>query len=217
MYLYKTIKKFSSAEEVVNKSRFIGYSKPVKTIEEATEFIEEIKKKHKDATHNVPVYLLGEKMDVQKYSDDGEPSGTAGVPILSMLKNEKITNVVVVVTRYFGGIKLGTGGLVRSYTNIAKKSLENAGIIEVDEFIRIAIEIEYTLHGKLLNYINNEDSVIIENTIYTDKVKMILLISKNEYEKVNNTIIDLTNSDVSFGKKEIINASIRKNEVITNY
>ena len=117
------------AEIMIDKSQFIGYAKPVTTEEEALEFIQLIKHKHKDATHNVPAYVLGEHNDIQRCSDDGEPSGTAGVPALEVLKKVDVRDVGVVVTRYFGGINLGTGGLVRAYTNGAKIALEAAVII----------------------------------------------------------------------------------------
>ena len=133
MKLYKTVAKEATAEQIIEKSRFITYVKPVSTKEEADEFIAAIKKKHKDATHNVPAMVLGEKFQVQWASDDGEPQGTSGAPIVQMLVQEGITNVVIVVTRYFGGIKLGTGGLVRAYTGSAKLGLEAAGIYEVTE------------------------------------------------------------------------------------
>ena len=128
MKLYSTVAKEASAEQTIEKSRFITYVRPVSTREEADAFIAEIKKKHKDATHNVPAMVIGEGFQIQWASDDGEPQGTSGAPIVQMLVQEGITNVAVVVTRYFGGIKLGTGGLVRAYTSSAKLGLEAAGI-----------------------------------------------------------------------------------------
>ncbi|GKT37685.1 Impact family like protein, partial [Aduncisulcus paluster] len=150
---YKTIFDYGEAEDIINKSRFIGYAKPVETEEEAVAFVEEIKKKHKDATHNVPVYLVGEKFEIQRYSDDGEPSGTAGVPVLSMLKNEGITNLALVITRYFGGIKLGTGGLVRAYTHAAKIAVEAARVVEKKVYRELHVVLDYTLHGKFQNFL----------------------------------------------------------------
>ena len=126
MILYKTIAKEACAEQIIEKSRFITYIKPISTKEEGDEFIAGIKKKHRDATHNVPCMVVGDKMQIQWASDDGEPQGTSGLPMLQMLVNREITNVCVVVTRYFGGIKLGTGGLVRAYTSSAKLGLEAA-------------------------------------------------------------------------------------------
>ena len=128
MIEYKTLAKAGSDEIIIEKSRFIGYCAPVSSEEEALEFIEKIKKKHYDATHNVFAYVVGLDNNIQRYNDDGEPSGTAGVPILEVIKKEDLRNVVIVVTRYFGGIKLGTGGLIRAYTKGAKIALD-AGII----------------------------------------------------------------------------------------
>jgi len=125
---YRTIHEYGVHEIIINKSRFIGYAKPVESEEDAIKFIEEIKFKHKDATHNVLAYVIGQNNNIQRYSDDGEPSGTAGIPILEVLKKENLRNVVVVVTRYYGGVKLGTGGLVRAYIKGAKIALEASKI-----------------------------------------------------------------------------------------
>ena len=119
MKLYNTVIGPGEAEQTIEKSRFICYVKPVNSREEADEFIDSIKRKHRDATHNVPAMVLGDKMQVQWASDDGEPQGTSGAPIVQMMVSQGITNTVVVVTRYFGGIKLGTGGLVRAYSGTA--------------------------------------------------------------------------------------------------
>lgn len=195
---YKTILGYGEAEDVINKSKFIGYAKPVETEEEAQTFIEEIKKHHWKATHNVPVYILGLNNEVQRYSDDGEPSGTAGVPILNMLINEGITNIVVVVTRYYGGIKLGTGGLVRAYTHGAKIALEEAKVIDRVLKKQFSISMDYTLHGKVQNELMNGD-YIVKDTIYTDKVEMIIYCSPKDEEKLISSVTNITN-----GKAEII-------------
>ena len=131
MKLYSTVLKQAQAEQIIEKSRFIAYVSPASTKEEADAFIASIRKKHKDATHNVPAMVLGEKFQVQWASDDGEPQGTSGAPMVQLLVSEGITDVVIVVTRYFGGIKLGTGGLVRAYTSSAKLGLEAAGVCDV--------------------------------------------------------------------------------------
>lgn len=191
---FKTIMKETEVEEYIEKSRFIGYAKPVKSEEEAIEFIEGIKKKHRDATHNVPVYLIGSNFDIQRYSDDGEPSGTAGVPILSMLKNEGITDIAIVVTRYFGGIKLGTGGLVRAYTSSAKNALSEADVVDMVTYKIIELNFEYTLHGSILNYISSNSEYIIKDTEFTDKVLMKICVEEPKLDDFLNRIIDLTNS-----------------------
>ena len=151
MKLYSTVRRQAQAEQIIEKSRFITYVSPAETKEEADAFIASIRKKHKDATHNVPAMVLGDKLQVQWASDDGEPQGTSGAPMVQLLVNEGITNVVIVVTRYFGGIKLGTGGLVRAYTSSAKLGLEAAGICDVEEMCLLTYEIDYTYLAKLQN------------------------------------------------------------------
>ena len=148
---YKTIHQYGEGEMIINKSRFIGYSKPIESEEEAIEFIEEIKTKHKDATHNVFAYVVGEDSIIQRYSDDGEPNGTAGIPIIEILKKEELRNTVVVVTRYFGGIKLGVGGLVRAYIKGAKLGLDESQIVEKILHNKLKFKIDYTLYGKVEN------------------------------------------------------------------
>ena len=133
MTLYKSIYEYAEAEYIIEKSRFIAHASPVETPEEAKLFVAEIKEKYKDATHNVPAFIFGQGMEHQWASDDGEPQGTSGMPVLKLISAEELTNLVIVVTRYFGGIKLGTGGLARAYTHAAKLAIEKAGICEVRE------------------------------------------------------------------------------------
>src|SRR5690625_4457046 len=120
---YYTVKKEGSVQMTIQKSRFIGYVKRVETEEDAQDFIQEIKKKHHDATHNCSAYIIGEHDQIQKANDDGEPSGTAGIPMLEVLKKQKLKDTAVVVTRYFGGIKLGAGGLIRAYGNTTSETI----------------------------------------------------------------------------------------------
>ncbi len=179
MKLYSTVRKAASAEQIIEKSRFIAYVSPVETREEAEEFIAAIRKKHKDATHNVPAMVLGDKFQTQWASDDGEPQGTSGAPIVKMLVAEGITNVAVVVTRYFGGIKLGTGGLVRAYTSSAKLGLEAAGICDVCRRSVLTYALDYTYLAKLQNLAGslsggkseNENTEKAEEPLFTiDKI-----------------------------------------------
>lgn len=149
MELYRTIKTQASAEQIIERSRFIAHAKPVSDREEAEAFIAEIKGRYKDATHNVPAMVIGDKSQIQWASDDGEPQGTSGAPIVQMLVSEGITNLVIVVTRYFGGIKLGTGGLVRAYTSSAKLALEAAGVCSVQNVLKLVYETDYTYLAKL--------------------------------------------------------------------
>lgn len=148
MILYKTVMEEAEAEQTIEKSRFISHIKPVTSKEAAEEFIAEIRASYKTATHNVPAFVIGNKMQLQWASDDGEPQGTSGAPIVQMLVKEGITNVAVVVTRYFGGIKLGTGGLVRAYTSSAKLALEAAGIADVREMLVLEVRMAYSISCK---------------------------------------------------------------------
>lgn len=149
MVLYRTLFQEGVYEQTIEKSRFIGHAKAVKSREAAEAYIAEIRNEYKDATHNVPVMVLGDQMQIQWASEDGEPQGTAGTPVLHMLVMEELTNLVIVVTRYFGGVKLGTGGLVRAYTGTAKKAIEAAGIAEVIPMVNLEIIFEYSLLDKL--------------------------------------------------------------------
>lgn len=202
MEKFKTVHQYGEAVDIINKSRFIGYIKPIDSVEQATTFIEEIKKKHRDANHNVPVYVLGDKFQVQKYSDDGEPSGTAGVPILNMLKNEGITNVVIVVTRYFGGIKLGTGGLVRAYTQSAKSALSQAKVIEQVPYTLYNLGMDYTFHGKLQNYLGNNPQYLVKDTAFTDHVEMTIYVQAEESSLFKDNIIEMSNNQIDINEKD---------------
>ncbi|OXS58289.1 YigZ family protein [Cohnella sp. CIP 111063] len=166
---YSTVRQFGSDEIVIKKSRFIGYAKPAETEEEAVAFIEEIKKKHWDATHNCSAYLIGERDQFQKALDDGEPSGTAGKPILEVIKNRGMKNVVVVVTRYFGGIMLGAGGLVRAYTDGAVVGIDAADPIVKVLHREVVVDVDYTWYGKLENELRGRGFRVGEVS-FTDRV-----------------------------------------------
>ncbi|MBQ2271472.1 MAG: YigZ family protein [Firmicutes bacterium] len=191
MIRYSTIQKEGQAELIIEKSRFIGYVKPVETREEADAFIKEIKARHRDATHNVPAFVIGEKFQQQWASDDGEPQGTSGVPMLQMMVKEGITNVVVVVTRYFGGIKLGTGGLVRAYTNTAKAALEDAGIHQVKDQTVIVASMDYTHLGKLQNA-EKDGYFVIADTAFTDVITVTLHCEPEDSDRVKGFLSELT-------------------------
>lgn len=210
---YRTIHSFGSNEIIINKSRFIGYAKPIKSEEEALEFIDEIKIKHKDATHNVYAYVVGENSNIQRYNDDGEPSGTAGIPVLEVIKKENLRNVVVVVTRYFGGIKLGAGGLIRAYTKGAKIALEAGNIVEKVLFKIIKGRIDYTLYGKVENDIIAK-GYIIDDVKYDDKVNIYILCEISKQEILKKLLIEVTNARVlieDVGEKYF---SLKNNEII---
>ena len=197
---YKTLHQFGVDEYVVEKSTFIGYAKPIKTEEEAIEFVNEIKKKHKDARHNVWAYTVGENMNIQRYSDDGEPQGTAGIPTLEVIKKEDLRDLVVVVTRYFGGIKLGAGGLVRAYTKGAKIGIEAGIVIEKVKYTEVKIKIEYTQLGRIQNEIANL-GYKIKDTIYSEDVELVVYARVEEAESLMNRMIDITSgtADVNLG------------------
>ena len=193
MKLYSTVLGEASAEQVIEKSRFIAYVSPVQSREEADAFIASIRKKHKDATHNVPAIVLGEKMQVQWASDDGEPQGTSGAPMAQMLVKEGITNVAMVVTRYFGGIKLGTGGLVRAYTSSAKLGLEAAGLCDVEEMSVLTCEVEYSHLAKIQNLAGESGAVFaIEDIRYTDVVTLDLSCLPEDTEGLETMLANLT-------------------------
>ena len=191
MKLYSTVRQEASAEQIIEKSRFIAYVSPAESREEAEEFIASIKKKHRDATHNVPAMVLGDKVQIQWGSDDGEPQGTSGAPIVQMLVAQGITNIVVVVTRYFGGIKLGTGGLVRAYTSSAKLGLDAAGICDVCERSVLTYALDYTYLAKLQNMA--DDSLFnIENLAYTDVVEAELSCVPEKADELKSLVANLT-------------------------
>ena len=199
---HKTLHKFGVDEYIVEKSTFIGYAKPIKTEEEAVEFINEIKKKHKDATHNVWAYTVGESMNIQRYSDDGEPQGTAGIPTLEVIKKEDLRDVVVVVTRYFGGIKLGAGGLVRAYTKGAKVGIEAGIVIEKVKYVEVKIKIEYTQLGRIQNEIMNL-GYKVKDTIYSEDVEIIVYSKVEDVQSLTDRMIDITSgtADISLGEE----------------
>lgn len=191
--MYKTLHEFGMDEIIIEKSTFIGYAKPVKTEEEAVEFINEIKKKHKDARHNVWSYTIGPTMNIQRYSDDGEPQGTAGIPTLEVIKKEDLRDVVIVVTRYFGGIKLGAGGLVRAYTKGAKIGIEAGKIIDKVMYKQLAIKIDYNQLGRVQNEIMNMN-YFIKDTVYDENVEIIVYSRTDEVERLISKIIDITSA-----------------------
>lgn len=198
---YRTIYKAGADEIIIEKSRFIGYVKPISSEEEAVEFIEKIKKKHKDGTHNVPAYVVGANNEIQRYSDDGEPSGTAGIPVLEVIKKEGLHNVVVVVTRYFGGIKLGVGGLVRAYTRGAKIALDAGKVVVKRAYKELLIKIDYTLLGKLQNEIL-QNGYILKEIQYHEVVHCFVYVETNKIEKFKKQIIEWTNARCEIIEKQ---------------
>lgn len=207
MKLYNTVAGEASAEQIIEKSKFIAYVKPVSSKEEADAFVAEIKKKHRDATHNVPAMVIGDKMQLQWASDDGEPQGTSGAPIIKMLTGAGITNVAIVVTRYFGGIKLGTGGLARAYTSSAKLGLEAAGICSVESRLCLTCEFDYTYLAKLQNL--SGDDFDISEVRYAEKVEADITCEPDDREKVESTILNVTAGRLTVKNENILEIKIK--------
>ena len=197
---YFSVLDYSEAEQVVEKSRFITYTKPVYDENEAAEFIARIKKLNYDASHNVSAYVIGESSDIKRYSDDGEPSGTAGMPMLDVMLKKGITNTCVVITRYFGGIKLGTGGLVRAYTESTKMGLEASKIVEYREMRCYSITCTYDLAPKIQYRLKGSD-VIIKDTECLEKVRFLVYVKEDEM-KILDELIDITSSLIYIEEKD---------------
>lgn len=191
MQEYKTVEKEASDFFIEKKSKFIGYAKPVKTQEEAVDFISKIKSKNWDATHNVYAYVLREN-NIQRYSDDGEPSGTAGVPVLDVMLKESLVDVCVVATRYFGGTLLGAGGLVRAYSHTSKIALEAAEIITMAQCTVMSAEVDYSFYDRL-NILLSDFSAVILNTSFSDKVCVEFSVKENTVDSLNSKLIDVSN------------------------
>lgn len=171
--------------------------KRIKTEEEAKTFIQSIKKAHWKANHNCSAFVLGKQNEIQRTSDEGEPSGTAGIPMLEVLKKNELMNVVAVVTRYFGGTKLGTGGLIRAYTHAVSRTLHEIGIVEGTLQQEIAVHIAYPQLGKLENLLALQQ-ISIKDTVYTDRVTVTCLIHEKEVTLFKYSVVELLNGQVSF-------------------
>ncbi|WP_342564696.1 YigZ family protein [Paenibacillus sp. FSL R7-0345] len=188
---YRTVRSPGSREVVIRKSRFIGHVMPVDNEEEAMQFIEDIKKQHRNATHNCSAYMIGERDEIQRQSDDGEPSGTAGKPILEVIRNQQVKNVAIVVTRYFGGIMLGAGGLIRAYADGAVLALEAGEVITRVLRREIFVQIDYTWLGKVENELRAKGTKTGE-TSFTDTVTLLCLPRNDEGDAFVAWITDLT-------------------------
>lgn len=192
---YITVFEGGEGEITAKKSRFIATVRPVKTEEEAVAFIAEMKKKYWDATHNCSAYVIGERFQIQRMSDDGEPQGTAGKPMLDVLMGEEIHDIAVVVTRYFGGTLLGTGGLVRAYSGAVKEGLANSIIITKYKGFKLELTSDYTSLGKI-QYIFGQRKIPALDTVYEDMVKMTVLVPEDEVKAVVDEIVEGTNGQV---------------------
>lgn len=204
---FKTIKEDGMVQEEIKKSRFICHVKRVYSEEEARAFITAIKKEHYKATHNCSAFIIGEKSDIKRTSDDGEPSGTAGVPMLGVLEKHNLTNLCVVVTRYFGGIKLGAGGLIRAYAGSVALAIKEIGLVEIKEQAGLRLQLSYSQYQDFANFLkvqNLEET----DTIFTELVDTTIYIDKNIKETTKRNLTEFFN-----GKIELTDLGLREVEV----
>ena len=207
---FRTIKEDGQVQEEIKKSRFICHAKHVYNEEEARNFITAIKKEHYKATHNCSAFIIGERSEIKRTSDDGEPSGTAGVPMLGVLENHNLTNVCVVVTRYFGGIKLGAGGLIRAYAGSVALAVKEIGIIEIKEQAGIAIQMSYAQYQEYNNFLK-EHTLMELDTNFTDQVNTMIYVDKEEKENIKAALVEFFN-----GKVTLTDQDLREVEVPVN-
>lgn len=207
---YSTVRDSGSDTIIIKKSEFIGYVKHVEDEEEAKEFITSIKKKHYNATHNCSAYVIGEKNEIQKSSDDGEPSGTAGKPILELIKKLELKDTAIVVTRYFGGIMLGAGGLIRAYGSAAKAGIVATGVIKRTLYSKVTIVIDYNWYGKIENEMNSRKYKIYE-TSFQDNVSVTILSIFDEEEEIVKLLQNLTNGqgEITIGESMYVDTDIK--------
>ena len=206
----RTIKDDGQVQEEIKKSRFICHAKRVYSEEEARAFITAIKKEHYKATHNCSAFIIGERSEIKRTSDDGEPSGTAGVPMLGVLENHNLTNVCVVVTRYFGGIKLGAGGLIRAYAGSVALAVKEIGIVEIKEQAGIQIQMSYAQYQEYGNFLKEHNLMELE-TNFTDQVETIIFVDKEHKETIKASLIEFFN-----GKVTLTDQGLREVEVPIN-
>lgn len=192
---YKTLRQSASDEFIINKSRFIGYGSPAQTEEEALAFLKGIREKHKDATHNCYAYVIGRNAGIMRYSDDGEPGGTAGLPIMEVLKAQGVVNCCVVVTRYFGGILLGAGGLVRAYTQGCVAALKASGVVVMEPSQQYLCEVGYPLWDKV-QYALKSLPVQLVGSEFTTAVTFTLLVREKDAQQVLDTLTRVTDGKI---------------------
>ena len=204
---YRTIRQDGQAQEEIKKSRFICHAKRIYSEEEARDFIAAIKKEHYKATHNCSAFIVGEKSEIKRTSDDGEPSGTAGVPMLGVMENHQVTNVCFVVTRYFGGIKLGAGGLIRAYAGSVALAIKEIGLIEIKEQAGLRLKMSYSQYQNFDNFLKAENLIEFD-TEFTDLVATTIYIDKQEKEPLEQKLVEFFN-----GKIQIDDQGLREVEI----
>ena len=188
---YKTLARSGQDEFIINKSRFIGYAAPCETEEEALAFLKRIREKHRDATHNCYAYIIGQNAGIMRYSDDGEPGGTAGMPIIEVMKAQGVVNACVVVTRYFGGVLLGAGGLVRAYTQGCVVALKAAEVVTMEPSCRVLYEVAYPLWDRVQHLLKSLP-VKLEDTEFAASVTFRLLMRSQDRDQVTAELTRLT-------------------------
>ncbi len=210
---YKTIHKNSESIIEIKKSKFIGKAFKCNSEEKAVEIIGKVNKEYYDATHTAYAYIIGKNAKIQKFNDDGEPSGTAGLPILNYLKNEDLKNILVTVTRYYGGTKLGKGGLIRAYSSSTRKAVANNLIVAKKIVIETEINISYNQFGGIENILQNENIIIIEKDFKED-VSIKILIQKKDIEKLKEKLINYTSDNIEFNETERKFMSIHNDKIL---
>lgn len=208
----KTVYAGGTAEITEKKSRFIATVRPVTSEEEAVAFIAEMKKKYWDARHNCSAFIVGEQQEITRCTDDGEPAQTAGRPMLDVLLGEGLHNVAVVVTRYFGGVLLGTGGLVRAYQSAVREGLRASVIIEKREGVRLSVGTDYTGLGRLQHLIA-ERGLTLVNTLYTEKAELLLVVPAEECEAIEQEITEATNGNAVISRGERVTYGMVGDEI----
>lgn len=203
----KTVYSGGQAEIIEKKSRFIATVRPVSTEEEAAAFISDMKKKYWDARHNCSAFVIGERQEITRCSDDGEPAQTAGRPMLDVLLKEDIHNAAVVVTRYFGGVLLGTGGLVRAYQRATQEGLAASKLIDRKEGRQLSVGTDYNGLGKLQYLIAQKDIAVID-TVYTEQVELQLIVPVEAQEEIENEIIETANGSARLAWGEAVQFAI---------
>ena len=204
---YVTFKENGTVQEEIKKSKFICHVKRVSSEEEARDFINAIKKEHYKATHNCSAFIIGEQSDIKRTSDDGEPSGTAGVPMLGVLENHRITNSCVVVTRYFGGIKLGAGGLIRAYAGSVAQAAREIGLVEIKEQVVLGITLSYSQYQEFANFLKDHQ-LVEQDPMFTDQVMTTIFVDKENTNSITAALVEFYN-----GKVIIKDQGIREVEV----
>lgn len=201
---YVTIKGSTESSFIERKSEFIGYIKHVETSEQAIEFINKIKAMHRKATHNVYAYVLRDN-NISRYSDDGEPQGTAGVPVLDVILKQNLTDVCVVVTRYFGGVLLGGGGLVRAYSHSSKIAIEASEKMIMCQCAEITAVCDYSIYGKITNILPDFEVKIVD-TIFEDNVTIKMFVRSKSISDLKNKLIDIANGQITLEESDILYA-----------